>query len=178
MELPDAQRQAVTEWLAAGASLSEVQRRLKSEFGLTMTYIDVRLLVLDIGAKVMDKPEPKPPKNMVPEAVANVPQEADPYADEFEDEGIPAPDGAPNTPPGPDEASAANVSLSIDRLVVPGAMISGTVTFTDNVKARWLIDQYGRFSLEPDKPGYNPSPSDLQAFQMQLRTELRRHGYA
>ncbi len=176
MELPDPQRQAVKEWLAAGASLSEVQQRLKSEFGLTMTFIDVRLLVLDIGAKVNDKPEPTPAKPAAPEAAAAAPHEADPYADEFEEEGTPTPDGAPDAP-GPD-APAANVSLSLDRLVVPGAMISGAVTFTDGVKARWLIDQYGRFGLEPEKPGYKPSPSDLQAFQMQLRTELHRHGYA
>lgn len=175
MELPDQQRQAVKEWLAAGASLSEVQQRLKSEFGLTMTYIDVRLLVLDIGAKVNDKPEPKPVKPAVPEAT--VPEEADPYDDEFDEAGASSPDGAPDAA-GPGDLSAANVSLSLDRLVVPGAMISGSVTFTDGVKARWLIDQYGRFGLEPEKPGYKPSPSDLQAFQTQLRTELRRHGYA
>ena len=70
------------------------------------------------------------------------------------------------------------MTLSLDRLVVPGAMVSGDVTFSDGVKARWLIDQMGRFGLDPETPGYRPTPADLQAFQAQLRSELKRHGYA
>jgi hypothetical protein len=57
-------------------------------------------------------------------------------------------------------------------------MFSGDVTFSDGVKARWMIDQIGRFGLDPEKPGYRPSDADLQAFQLQLRSELQRHGYA
>ena len=176
MELSDQQRQTVKAWLAAGASLSDVQKNLKSEFNLTLTYMDVRLLVLDIGAAVKDKPEPKPAKEEKPAYDV----EDDPYADEPEgDAGQPpledaaAPAGQP-----PDGGTAPKVSLSLDRLVVPGAMVSGTVSFSDGVKARWMIDQMGRFGLDPDKPGYRPSKPDLQEFQMQLRSELQRHGYA
>ena len=180
MELTEQQRQAVKEWLAAGASLSDVQKKLKSEFGITLTYIDVRLLVLEIGAEVKDKPAPVAPLASEPPQQAAVPQEADPYADEFEEgDGGAHPDGgsaADET--APDGAAASRVTMSLDRLVVPGAMVSGHVTFSDGVKARWLIDQYGRFSLEPETPGYRPSNPDLQAFQMQLRQELQRHGYA
>lgn len=180
MELSDQQRQAVKEWLAAGASLSDVQQNLKREFGVTMTYIDTRLLVLDIGAAVKDKPEPKPVKAAIPKEVPAAPPADDPYAEEFEDEeGFPPEDGA-NAPgaPQPDDAAGANVSLTLDRLVIPGAMVSGSVTFSDGVKARWMIDQNGRFGLDPETPGYRPSNPDLQAFQMQLRNELKRHGYA
>ena len=178
MELTDQQRQTIKGWLAAGASLSDVQKNLKAEFGLTMAYIDVRLLVLEIGAEVQDKPEPKPPKAEPPKPVA-APQEDDPYADEFEDEaGAPPEGGADAGAPLPEGPAGSQVTLSLDRLVVPGAMVSGDVTFSDGVKARWLIDQYGRFGLEPATPGYRPSPADLQAFQAQLRLELQRHGYA
>ena len=175
MELTEQQRLAVKEWLAAGASLSDVQKRLKGEFNLTMTYIDVRLLVLDIGAEVKDKPAPKPVQPEAPKPPPAAAGAEDPYADEFEDE---AGAGAEGAEAGGPPAGGANVSLSLDRLVVPGAMVSGTVTFSDGVKARWMIDQMGRFGLDPEKPGYRPSNADLQAFQMQLRTELRRHGYA
>ena len=179
MELSEQQRQAVREWVAAGASLSTVQQNLKHDFGVTMTYIDVRLLVLDIGAAVQDKPEPKPPKAPVPATPAAAPQADDPYAEDFEDEEA-LPPGAEKGPGAglPADAAAAKVSLTLDRLVVPGAMVSGSVTFTDGVKARWLIDQQGRFGLEPETPGYRPSSPDLQAFQLQLRSELQRHGYA
>ncbi len=168
MNLSDPQRQAVKEWLAAGASLSDVQQRLKSEFSLTLTYMDVRLLVLDIGAEVKDKPEPAPAKAEAPEHPADTPEAEDPYADDVEEQGAPSPDGD----------AGSKVTLSLDRLVVPGAMFSGDVTFSDGVKARWLIDQMGRFGLDPETPGYRPTPADLQAFQIQLRLELKRHGYA
>ena len=180
MELSDQQRQTVKAWLAAGASLSDVQKNLKSEFNLTMTYMDVRLLVLDIGAAVKDKPEPKPlKKEKKPEPPA-YDLEDDPYAEESEGEAGQPPAGEGAAPAGqqPEDGLPTKVVLSLDRLVVPGAMVSGTVTFTDGVKARWMIDQMGRFGLDPDKPGYRPSNADLQAFQMQLRSELQRHGYA
>ncbi len=165
MELTEQQRQSVTEWLAAGASLSDVQKNLKNEFGITLTYMDVRLLVLEIGATVQDKPEPKPaePKPQPPPP----PPEDDPYADEAFDDAA-----------APGDAQTSKLSLSLDRVVRPGAMVSGDVTFSDGTKARWLIDQYGCFGLEPETPGYRPSPADMQAFQNTLRDELRRHGYA
>jgi hypothetical protein len=171
MDLSEQQRQAVKEWLAEGASLSDVQKRLKSEFDLMLTYMDVRLLILDIGATVQDKPEPKPAE---PAAESRVPppEGEDPYDDVFDDE----PGGG--LPSGEDGAAGGKVSLTLDRLVVPGAMFSGDVTFSDGVKARWMIDQIGRFGLDPEKPGYRPSDADLQAFQLQLRSELQRHGYA
>ena len=177
MELTDQQRQGVKEWLAAGASLSDVQKNLKNEFGIAVTYMDVRLMVLEIGAEVKDKPEPKPVEPqpaLQPEPPPQQQPEDDPYADEAFDDGaadsaLPADNGTG----GP----ATNVSVSLDRVVRPGAMVSGDVTFSDGSKGKWLIDQYGRFGLDPDTPGYRPSQADLQIFQMKLREELRRHGY-
>ena len=172
MELTEQQRQAVKGWLGAGASLSDVQKRLKEEFGLNMTYMDVRLLVLEIGAEVKDKPEPKPPKQAAPPpppAAAGGGAEAGAAAG--------GGGGGGGGRAGGQEGAGTKVSIALDRIVVPGAMVSGSVTFSDGVGARWLIDQYGRFGLEPDKEGYRPSDADLRAFQMQLRAELQRHGY-
>jgi len=170
MELTEQQRQSVKEWLAAGASLADVQENLKSEFGIALTYMDVRLLVLEIGAAVKDKPDPeeaKPKPPPPPSMDDDDPYADDPYADEsFNDETT------------PDGEQAAKVSLSLDRVMRPGAVISGTVTFSDGAKASWLIDQYGRFGLDPETPGYQPAPADMRAFQLELRAELRRHGYA
>ena len=75
MELTNEQRQAVRKWVADGAGLSEVQKRLKDELGLSMTYMDVRFLVLDLGAKVKDKPAPKPAKPPAPAAEEDVAEE-------------------------------------------------------------------------------------------------------
>ena len=171
MELTEQQHQKVKEWLAEGASLSDVQKNLKNEFGIALTYMDVRLAVLEIGAAVKDKPEPKPvaPQPPPPPPPAQMPPEDDPYADEFDDG---AADGAPGQ-----DGIAPNVSVSLDRVMRPGAMVSGDVTFSDGNTGKWLIDEYGRFGLDPATPGYQPSQADLQAFQRTLRDELRRHGY-
>ena len=48
MELTDTQKEAVAAWFAGGASLDEIQKRLKSEFGIHMTYLDVRLMVAEL----------------------------------------------------------------------------------------------------------------------------------
>lgn len=177
MNLSEQQKKIIQDWVATGASLSDVQRNLKTEFGVTMTYMDVRLLVLDVGAAVKDKPEPKPAKPTLP------PQPVD-------DESVPAVDLDKEVPadnenllpddsmPEKQQGMGGAVTLDMDSLVVPGAMVSGNVTFSDGTKARWLIDQYGRFGIDPETPGYRPSPADMQDFQMQLRTELQRKGYA
>lgn len=175
MALTEEQKQAVKEWLGQGASLSEVQSNLKEKFGIDMTYLDVRLLVLDIGVSVKDKPEPKPPKKPEPPKEEEAPKEDDPYADldgQGTEEDVPADSSAK-------PAAATKVSMVLDKIVVPGAMVSGEVTFTDGTKARWAIDQYGQFGMDAEgKPGYTPTQDDLRAFQMQLRVQLRQHGYA
>lgn len=173
MELTQTQQQAVNTWVTSGASLSEIQKKLKIEFDLTLTFMDVRLLLLDLGAAVQDKPQPVE-KKTAPPPVAPPPAD-DPYAEEFDE---PAPLPSDQAAPHPENAIATNVTMTLDRLVVPGTMVSGNATFSDGAKARWLIDQYGRFGLEPETPGYRPSNADLQAFQTQLRAELKRNGYA
>ena len=61
-------------------------------------------------------------------------------------------------------------------LVIPGAMASGTVTFSDGVTGKWMVDQYGRPGFtEVSKPGYRPSPADGQAFKQPLE-EIARDG--
>jgi hypothetical protein len=176
MNLSEQQKQAIREWVASGASLSDVQRNLKSELGIAMTYIDVRLLVLDLGAAVKDKPEAKPVKTELSAQPRH--EEAGPTVDLDEEmsadnEEKPLDDGIPEE----QEGMSGSVTLTMDSLVVPGSMVSGTATFSDGTKARWLIDQQGRFGIDPETPGYRPSPADMQEFQMQLRIELQRKGY-
>ena len=51
MVLTDEQKQAVTAWIEEGAKPADVQGRLEKEFGLRMTYMEVRFLIDDL--KVM-----------------------------------------------------------------------------------------------------------------------------
>lgn len=178
MDLSEPQKQTLREWVASGASLSDVQQNLKTEFGITLTYMDVRLLVLDLGAAVKDKPvapsnpPPSPRTQPTPEGTdadsVNLDEEM-----ASDTEGLPPDPDLPDGQPG----TGGTVSMTVDSLVVPGAMVSGNVTFSDGTTARWLIDQYGRFGIDPETPGYRPSPADMQDFQTQLRHELQRKGY-
>jgi hypothetical protein len=81
----------------------------------------------------------------------------------------------------PDEAGlgAGGVTVSVDKVTLhPGALASGSVTFSDGVTAKWLVDNYGRpgFS-EVSQPGYRPSPADAQAFMQELSVALQSRGF-
>jgi len=67
--LTQEQKEQIGKWVAGGMGLSDVQKKIKEDFGIAMLYMDVRLLVLEIGAQVKDKEEPKkivPPPEQVP----------------------------------------------------------------------------------------------------------------
>ncbi len=157
MNLTDEQKAQVCAWVAEGASLSEVQNRLRSEFGLHPTFFDVRMLVMDLNVQVKDKEV-----QIVADDVtkAQLPPKATP---------------APAQPMGP---LAGSVTVSIDTLqVIPGALVSGSVTFSDGEKGRWYFDQMGRFAFEPELPGYTPTEADARSFQQTLKEQLASRGF-
>src|SRR5262249_15015902 len=88
----------------------------------------------------------------------------------------PPPSAAAPEPPGA-EPSNGRVSLTVDQLARPGALVSGKVVFGDGVKADWYLDQTGRLGLVPQQPGYKPSAADVQQFQVALESELSRMGF-
>ena len=153
MELTDQQKESIRNWAAEGCSLSEIQKRLKEEFELSMTFMDLRFLVLDMEVKLKDKeskPEPK-------------------LGDDISGETMPSDENTGAIPGG-------SVSVTVDRVKKPGALASGTVTFSDGVNARWTLDQLGRLALDAGKPDYTPDESDLQAFQMELQAQIQKQG--
>jgi transposase len=68
--LTSAQTAQVASWIAAGATLSQVQTRLAAELGVTMTFMDVRFLVDDLNLTLIEKEEPKKPAEPAAEATA------------------------------------------------------------------------------------------------------------
>jgi len=68
------------------------------------------------------------------------------------------------------------VDVTMDSLTLPGALVSGKVTFSDGEKAIWMLDQTGRPGLDPDTPGYRPTPDDIAEFQKQLRALIEKSG--
>ena len=68
MKLNDEQKQSVASWIAEGAKLSEVQRRLEEQFGLRMTYMEARFLIDDLRLVPQDPDAPEEKKDAPAEA--------------------------------------------------------------------------------------------------------------
>lgn len=172
MSLTPEQKQAVSEWIAAGDNLSAVQKKLTEQFKISMTYRDVRFLVDDLGLELKN-PAPKADASDVSKTPATPPA---PAAGADDAEGLP-PEGYPEEEGVPAQPATGTFSLEIDRIMRPGTMVSGAVTFSDGVSGKWALDQQGRLMLETPQKGYQPSQPDLQAFQRELQTQLQRQGY-
>lgn len=155
MKLDQEQQRTVVRWIEEGLSVSDIQARLGRELGLTMTYMEVRFLIADLGVKPKDKEIPAPP----------TPPPS------------PAAPGLGKGGPAPAPASGSKVTLSLDQVMRPGALVSGKVTFSDGKVAEWYLDQMGRLGLIPKEPGYKPSQADLAQFQAELQDELARQGF-
>ena len=165
MNLDDTQKKEVAVWLATGLKLSEIQNRLASQFGLRMTYMDVRLLVDDLKLMPKDIEAPKSPApadSLLAGAPATNPG-AKPAA---------SPPAAAESPRAP-----GGISVTVDQLARPGAVVSGKVTFSDGQTVDWRLDQTGQLGLIPQQPGYRPPASDVQPFQMALEAELSKLGF-
>ena len=145
-DLSSEQVEMVIGWVAEGAQMADVQRRLKDDFGFNVSYMDTRFLSLDLELNFQVNEE---------EAKAEEVIEAPQVQEEPDLEGT-KPDGG-------------SVSASLDQVARPCSMVSGTVTFSDGMKGLWLIDEMGRPSIDPDQPGYQPSEADLVSFQEELK---------
>jgi len=172
MTLTPEQKQAVSGWVAAGDNLSTVQKKLLEQFKVSMTYMDVRFLVDDLGLELKNA-APKADASDLSKGAPPIPARAP--ADAGDEPAQPGDDLAEPADDFP--APAGSLTLEVDRIVRPGAVVSGTVTFSDGVSGKWALDQAGRLMLETPQKGYQPSPADVQAFQRELQAQLQRQGY-
>ncbi len=168
MSLDETQRKRVAEWIGQGLKLSEIQTRLDSELGVRMTYMEVRFLVDDLKLTPRDVEPVKPVQSPLVGGSAAPPSNAKGTGAK---PGFAAPPAA--APPSP----GGGVSVSVDQLTRPGALVSGKVTFSDGNRADWYLDQTGRLGLVPQKAGYRPPAEDVQEFQAALESELAKLGF-
>ncbi|WP_269523668.1 hypothetical protein [Coraliomargarita parva] len=157
MDLTDTQKAAVKTWINEGKSIADVQRLLREDFSISMTYMDVRFLVDDLDISFAEV-----------EAQADAVKEAD----ESEK------DAETVEPELVDAGGNGTVSVEVDQVMRPGALVSGTVIFSDGVKLGWQLNSGGQLGLIPgDDPEYRPSPEDVQEFQVQLQSALQQQGF-
>ena len=198
MSLTPEQKAAVSSWVAAGDNLSAVQKKLTEQFKLSLTYRDVRFLVDDLNLELKDaapKVDTSDVSKTPPPPAAAPARPAAPEKKGFfdkakeklglakgesaaaEDAGAeePLPEELDDLPP----EGASTVSVSVDKVtLLPGALASGTVTFSDGVTGKWVVDQYGRPGFtEVSQPGYRPKPADAQAFMQELSAALQQRGF-
>jgi hypothetical protein len=192
MSLTPEQKAAVASWVGAGDNLSAVQKKLADQFKVNLTYRDVRFLVDDLELSLKD-PAPKVDATDVSKAAspaaARPPQATAPEKKGFLDKAKEKLGLGKEEPAAADDLDDAeldeplpaggSVKVEIDKVtLIPGALASGSVSFSDGVSAKWIIDQMGRPGFtEVSQPGYRPSPADGQAFMQELSMQLQRRGY-
>jgi hypothetical protein len=175
-KLDEAQQRKVAGWVAEGLALADIQKRLASELGVSLTYMELRFIVDDLKLVPTDAARPKEDK--IPTLTAP-PRQAEDKAPGTAPAGSSR--GAPTEPapaPAPGAGTAGRgVSVVVDTVARPGALVSGSVRFSDGQAGNWYLDQFGRLGVVPAQQGYKPSAADMTAFQQTLETELSRLGY-
>ena len=175
MKLDEEQQRKVAGWVAEGLGLADIQKRLVSELGVSMTYMEVRFMVDDL--KLVPKDTARPKEEKILPAPTN--------RAEAQDSAEAAPPSASRgkskasedaLAPAADKA-ARGVSVVVDTVARPGALVSGSVRFSDGQVGGWYMDQFGRLGVAPAQQGYKPSAADMTAFQQALETELSRLGF-
>ena len=141
------QKLEIAKWVAEGMGLSDVQKKINTDFGMVLTYMDVRFLVDDLDLTLVDPETPVPPK--VEESVSDT--------QSLDDQSL----------------GGGGVQVEVDAVTPPGAMASGSVVFSDGESKKWSVDQFGRLAMTGGSPDYTPSDQDVMEFQQQLEQSLR-----
>ena len=138
--------------LAQGRTLSQIQDSLRTEHGDSITYMELRLLLSEMpDLKLPDKERPKATATASTMLAADAP------------------------PPGvaAGAGTGSKLSISVDQMPAPGAMLSGYARFASGAKAHWFIDEQGRLGLEPELGASKPTPADMKEFAAELKRMLQ-----
>ncbi len=178
------QEQFIREQADADATLGDIQNGLRERFEVSLTYMEVRLLLIDLNVVLAEdrepEPEPEPEPQPKPTAAKAAGGPGDPASPEYADGDADGEDSYPGEYDQEMEGAGTgggNVKLSTDLITRPGCLASGKVTFSDGKEGSWYLDGTGRLGIVPPEPGYQPSPQDIPAFQRQLAIEMQRLGY-
>ena len=141
------QKLEIAKWVTDGMGLSDVQKKINTDFGIVLTYIDVRFLVDDLDLTLLDPQQPASQEK-------NETAPANPLVDG-------------------NSVGGGGVQVEVDGVTPPGAMASGSVVFSDGESKKWTVDQFGRLAMTGGTADYKPSDQDVMEFQQQLEQSLR-----
>ena len=156
MDITESQKVRIADWVKQGETIAIIQRKLREEMELSLTYMDVRFLVDDLNLVYSESEDSC---EMNEESAVNV--EEIQASDTIEEPEL-----------------VSGVKVNVDPVTPPGALVCGTVNFSDGKQLAWQLSAAGQLGLVPgDDPDYRPNPEDLQEFQSQLQQVLQKHGY-
>ena len=150
------QKRQIAHWVNDGMGLSDIQKKINDDFGVVMTYMDVRFLVDDLNLDLVDTVEETNEKTDETSTVEDAQETS--ANDLLEGE------------------NSGGVSVEVDTVTPPGAMASGLL-LSDGQNKKWTIDQFGRLGLSGGDDSYKPSDEDVMEFQKQLDSALRGKGF-
>lgn len=155
--LTDDQIATIRNWADQGDELSDIQKKLADEMEVRITYLETRFLLEDlkIELKPIEEPKPEPEEGIAEEA-------------------IPEPEESHTEEPSP--ADEEEVSVTIDQVLRPGALISGQAMFAGGKSMAWWLDQMGQLGVDPSDPDFRPSEAQLRTFQIKLQQTIQQSG--
>src|ERR1043166_7332977 len=164
-------KQIVAQLLKEGRKLSEIQEYLRKEKNDSITYMELRMLLSEMEAKLPDAPSNSfTPLKASPITATTPPPGQKPAG--------PRGKAQPAPPPQKPAAAAAGprgrTTVMMDEAPPPGAMLSGRVNFGSGAKALWVLDETGRIGLEPELGTGRPDQQDMQEFQAELRRMIEQ----
>lgn len=157
--LSDEQVAQIRAWADGGDGLSEIQKKLREEMELRVTYLETRFLLEDLKIELLPTPTPET-KEAAPEGAS------DGAVAEGDDE-LDAETGS----------GAGGVKVSVDQVLRPGALLSGKADFGGGQVASWWIDQMGRLGMDAGDPDFRPSEEQARTFQAELSRIVRQSGF-
>lgn len=155
--LTDDQIATIRNWADQGDELSDIQKKLADEMEVRITYLETRFLLEDLKIELKPIEEPK-----------SEPEEG------IAEKAIPEPEESLTEEPSP--ADEEEVSVTIDQVLRPGALISGQAMFAGGKSMAWWLDQMGQLGVDPSDPDFRPSEAQLRTFQIKLQQTIQQSG--
>lgn len=149
MKLSEEQITLLQEKAREGGQLNDLQKIIQNDFGKNITYMETRFLISDLGIEILTEEPPEEPESKTG-------QEGE------ADAGM-----SPLT-----EEQTGGVTVAVDEITRPGAVVNGQVRWSDGQTANWIIDQEGGLAMDSADPTYQPSQNDIEEFQLKLRQLL------
>ncbi len=169
----------IMEKLNSGMSLSDLQKLLDSEYGMKMTYFELRMIVsgLRIDWDKQEKkqrpviptpqapsPAPKAPEPKQETSLDGLAEESQPLDEEDDEE------ESEDT----DDSDDGNTVVTIDDSPMQGAVMSGSVKFASGASGKWMMNRMGQLGLASlDEGSEQPTQDDLMLFQQELQVVLQ-----